>query len=212
MLPVIIGGFGGFGIFLLLANIISKIGNNYEYKKNNKGCMERTYNPKRETYIDWLGCERTLDGKPRLTTRDNFGDLIQLNEYGQVIRNFNEEERIKKPGSVTQLTGYACCDASVRRRDAEGLRFQDRKTGEIYCARQIQLDKYRYACFYMDIKTGNLIRLTDWQIEQEKIKKEKGRPYLTEEDIKNIIKKENSKYRDPNNPYKFYRNSEVSSL
>lgn len=212
MLPVIIGGFSGFGLFLLIANIISRIGNDHEYKKNNKECIKRTYNPKRETYIDWLGCERKLNGEFCYTTRNCYGDLIQMNQYGEVVRNFDEEEREKAPGTVTKLTGYSCCDASVRRRDAEGYRFKDRVTGDIYCARQIQYDKYRYASFYMDIKTGNLIRLTDWQIEREKERKEKGEEYLTTEMVNEIIKKENAKYRDPSNPYKFFRNGEVSTL
>lgn len=212
MLPVIIGGFSGFGLFLLIANIISRFGNNHEYRKNNKECIKRTYNPKRETYIDWLGRERKLNGELCFTSRDCFGDLIQTNQYGQVVRNFNEEERIKAPGTVTQLTGYSCKDASVRRRDAEGFRFQDRTTGDIYCARNVEVEKYHYLCFYMDVKTGNLVRLTDWEVENNKRNKREGKEYLTDDMVAEIIKRENSKYRDPNNPYKFYRNGEVSVL
>ena len=212
MIEIIVGGFSGFVIFLLLANIISAIGNKYEYNKNNKDCIKRTYNPKRETYIDWLGTERKLNGDFCMTTRDSYGDLIQMNKYGQVIRNFNNEERANAPGTVTQLAGYSCRDASVRRRDAEGLRFKDRKTNAIYCIRSIEYEKYKYISFYMDIKTGNLIRLTDYSLQEEEKRKKEGKEYLTQEQIENIIKKENSKYRDPNNPYDFYRNKEVASL
>lgn len=64
----------------------------------------------------------------------------------------------------------------------------------------------------MDVNTGELIRPTDYSLQEEEKRKREGKEYLTQERIENILKKENSKYRDPNNPYEFYRNKEVASL
>ena len=162
-----IDGFSGFGLFTLLTNIIGYTGWKSKEAKENKKAFKRTYNPKKNTYLDMYCIERRPDGEYCKTERDSNGDLVQRNMYNEVVRNFSLEERAKEASAL---------DATVLRMSEEnlftsssdkpiGIRYKDKKTGEEYVIRTFRVEvsdkKAHCVYFYMRVSDATLVRITD---------------------------------------------------
>ena len=162
-----IDGFKGFGIFTLLTNFIGYAGWKSKEAKENKKAFKRTYDLKKNTYMDIYGVERRPNGDYCRTIRDSVsGDLIQEDIDGKIVRNFSEEERIKKANendsTVIKMSEFDMTGSDYV--DIKGVRFIDKQTGEEYVIRMfpIQTENDRgLVYFYMRTSDLSLVRITD---------------------------------------------------
>lgn len=159
-----IDGFTGFGLFTLLTNFISYVGVKSKEKKENIKSFKKTYNSKTDTYLDMYCIERKPNGDYCRTTRDvRTGDLIQIDKNNKTIRNFSEEKRLLKSQNP-DITVLKMSERNVhtnKNKEVFGIRYLDKNTGAKYVIRWFKILPYGMVCFYMDISTAQLIRITD---------------------------------------------------
>lgn len=146
-------------------------------------------------YTDRLGATRDLNTGKRVTIDNRYiaeakgKDAYMYNEKGTPIRNLSEEIRdenyrkacnTSEPGRTVTLWKHGCDFAYVGRNGnpyASGNQFRDLKNARVYVCRfldfppTITTEKNAKGEFYMDIKTGLLVRETDAQIKRRNMGK-----------------------------------------
>ena len=160
-------------IYTIFVSIGAIFHSSKENKENEKG-KTLFKQPNNLTYIDTKGRSRLLSNDEIVFyTHDKYGDYVLEDESGYVYENFSEEKRIKelnkrKEKALKNAETTYCIDDNNHRKDwtCKGKRFVDFKTGDIYVIRYIN---YKY--YYMNISNGMLVRKTDWQINQDELKK-----------------------------------------
>ena len=188
-----IGGFIGFGL----------------ERKERKESKKRTYDPETETYIDQYGARRLYSNDSYVQiNRNEFGETVIRYQNG-VIRNLDQEEYDKAPGTVTRLTGYAHNEKAQYFKSAIGYRYKDRKTNEIYVIRFLKY-KDGYFNFYMNASNGLIVRPTDGQLKMENEAKKRGLMYHTKEEFDEMIEYFNNNINDFDISL-FYRNKNNSA-
>ena len=162
------------------------------------------------TYYDCRGRERLLENGTICSVdvavvEDDGQDRCVRNVHGEVIRNLSEEESNErkenaiKDGRTTYLyrkNGNGIYNGKYhldRGGDGYcwGTQLKDLTTGDIYVARRFLVTegkKKQYTNFYMDLN-GLLVREADSDIYKRKI----GENVLSEEAVKEFIKKFNNK-------------------
>lgn len=160
------------GAVLEIARGISGIGCTIENAKGKQRGREREANGQNpsHTYYDRKGVERDLiTNEIRRTSRQD-GDKVLTNKYGEVVRNFSQEEReanlaIAKMFPKPYVTVIPWGDAP-HKAECKGKRYKDIETGDIYVVREIPVtgsitQKYGY---YMNATTGDYVRPCDYEM------------------------------------------------
>lgn len=201
-------------IFGLIYTVVASIGVFFhsinENKENEKNKI-RYKHPNKLTYIDTKGRSRLLSNDELVFyVYDKNGDYILENAAGYVYRNFSKEERIRKlnelkDSALKNKESTYCIDDNNHKKDwiCKGKRFKDFKTGDVYVVRWIN---YKY--YYMNISNGLLVRKTDWQIKQDKLKIN-DETYGLNKDVD--IREFNKKQINIQNKSLLYRNFEYNS-
>lgn len=201
----------GFLPVVILDWFVNSVGNfigRVNEAKEREYYKQRTYDPETGTYIDQYATTRSI--------KDNSYVRISRNAYGETevkysdgtIRNLKQEENDKKPGSVTELTGYSSNDHAVYMKEAIGKRYKDRKNGRIYVIRNLEYNNNWFS-FFVSIDDGSIVRPTDGQYELERRAKENGKVYYTDQDFL-IMKKYFDDHRCFNFPEQLFRNKNNS--
>lgn len=202
-----------FGIFYLIANTIGTIGSGTIAAKENHDAIKRGVAKQKAgqnragVYIDRLGATRDLNTGKRVTVDNKFfaeakgKDAYVYNEKGKPIRNLSAEIRddnyrkainSNEPGKTVTLWKRGCDYAYVGKDGnsyAWGNQFKDLQNGSIYVCRfldfpkEITTETNAKGEFYMDIRSGLLVRESDAQ----KIKRSMGKYRFSEELNKKFI-------------------------
>jgi hypothetical protein len=159
-----------FGFLYTLFVTLGYIKKEFTESIENNECKQIYKNIDGLTYTDTKGCSRLLSTNELVFyTHLPNGDYILEDLSGKVIKNFTLENRQRKQIELKNEAAFSmnstyCIDENNYKNDyiCKGKRFKDLKTGDIYVIRNI---KGRY--YYMDIKSGLLVRKTDWQIRRE---------------------------------------------
>ena len=196
--------FEGVGIVSILLDTIGYfIGCGSERRERRKS-KKRTYDPRTGMYIDQYGATRLYsDDSYVQVNRNEFGEIVIRYQDG-TIRNLNQEEYDKAPGTVTKLAGYSHHEKAQYFRSAIGHRYKDRKTGDVYVIRRLKYNDDFYN-FYMNASTGIIIRPTDGQVRIENEARKRNFRYNSDEDYNKMIDYFNNNIDDFDKS-SFYRN------
>lgn len=175
------GAFGFIDLGLVIGSkIVSDINESFRNEKKHRKALEQ----KQETYVDSKGCERLVSNNQKVIKTyvyyDN--DLVKTKDYvlkklgsNEIIRNYSQEEREQQESyyynkalelgrTAYRLGGIGDFFFHVGINEPQGCRYKDINTGDIYVIRTFYGKK-----FYMNIKSGMLVRLSDG--ERKKIEK-----------------------------------------
>lgn len=179
---------GLFGFLYTAFTLGTKAGMSIKENIENKNYRQEAIQKSEHIYIDSKGnvCS-TKDGKKVMYANEylhgynNLPDkVLKYVDTDEVIINFSKEDRERteayyyNEAKKLNRTAYRIggkldnyCNAGEGK--AKGYRYKDISTGAIYVVRE-----FNGIRFYMDIKTGILVRKTDGQIKLEKEKESKN--------------------------------------
>jgi len=146
---------------------------------NDSNAREKAKNEGKEIYVGEDGIGRCVkDGRPVIHCYEYLNGynekpdrVLKYAGTNEIIRNFSEENRKQtqeQSYKIAKEKGYTVYRIGEKFDDhfhdkCRGFRYKDIQTGKIYVIREVCGCKY-----YMDVKTGLLVRKTDGQIEKEK--------------------------------------------
>lgn len=196
---------GLFGFLYTAFTLGAKAGMSIKENIENKNYRQEAIQKNEKVYIDSNGyaCS-TKDGRKVMYANEylhgynNLPDkVLKYVDTDEIISNFSKEDReqtetyyyneaVKLNRTAYRIGGKydSYCNIGVGK--PKGYRYKDIKTNAIYVVREFNSMK-----FYMDIKTGLLVRKTDGQLKLEKEKENKN--YYTSDFLKDI--KENTMKR-----------------
>ena len=165
-----------FGIIYTIIGIVGKIGWHNKQVRENRNSFYRTYDPRKNTYLDMYCVERRPNGEYCKTEIDGNGDLVQKNKYNKIVRNFSEEKRMEEASSsnttVIRLSEKNLTHSLLK--EPGGIRYKDKKTGQIYVIRAFRVDvnekEGHCVYFYMRESDAMLERVTDGEIKYGTLK------------------------------------------
>ena len=171
---------GLFGLFytafVLGARGVHGIKTNIENEENRQIAISNG----RETYLDYRLCERLVSDNTRVMKATLWKDcsegkegdrILKCVDSNKIVRNYTKEERdkaesksilkAKEEGKTVYRLGTWKDDHYKSK--IRGYRYKDFNTGQIYVIRT-----FNAVNFYMDIKTGKIIRITDGELIRNK--------------------------------------------
>ena len=202
-------------LFLYVFSMIcGKLGWAYQQNKMNRQTYKQTYDSSNNTYIDWKGTRRdATTNEPYVILKDKNGDLIRKDINWNTIKNYSLEKRTLKFMSDNGYSVIPLSDVNVNHSGLQGIRYKDKKSGDIYVIRQFMIkndktNKKRPVHFFMNINTLHLVRIVDYY--------EWIYNYIPKETIDSFIN--NFNYRQDNDSYlnylswKKYHNENIGIL
>ena len=213
---------GVFGLFYFGMIACAKVASDISEALHNENNRKEAFAQKQEIYVDSKGCERLISNNQKviktyiyydnnpLKTKDYVLKKVGSNE---IIRNYSQEEReqqenyyykkaIELGRTAYRLGGLQDDFIHVGIDKPKGYRYKDINTGDIYLIRTYLGKKY-----YMDIKTGLLVRLTDGEKKKIEIRKARenqkdikhtnhNKKFSYEKEPEEVIKKINEEQKE----------------
>ena len=171
---------GLFGLFYTSFVLVVKGVHNIKTNAENKERKQKAILKEKETYFDEKGCERLISNNAKVMKATLWNDCIYGKEGDYVLkyvdsnriaRNYTKEERdkteaksvskAKEEGKTVYRLGTWMDDHCKSK--IQGYRYKDFKTGATYVIRT-----FNGVRFYMDIKTGQIVRETDGELIRNK--------------------------------------------
>lgn len=179
---------GLFGLLYTAFTLGTKAGMSIKENIENENYRQEAIQRNNSIYIDSKGnaCS-TKDSKKVMYANEYLhgynnppDKVLKYVDTGEIIRNFSEEDRKQtevyyyNEAKKLNRTAYRIggkydnyCNVGVGK--PKGYRYKDMATGAIYVVRE-----FNGMRFYMDIKTGLLVRKTDGQFKREEERKNKN--------------------------------------
>ena len=169
------------------------------------------------TYLDRRGNNRFVSNNELAFYTTKKGDWVVEDIHGRVHKNFTQERRdaecVKKKHEAlaNNETTYCIAEYNNYRLDGKlhmecyGSRFKDFETDEVYVIRFLN---HKY--YYMRISDAMIVRETDWQIKQDKYKKENNIKIYDFEGIN--IEEFNEKQKTVKDNYGKYLNHKYNGI
>ena len=172
---------GLFGLIYTAFTLGTKAAMSIKDNAENEKYRQEAIHKNEQSYIDSKGYSCSVENGRRvmyaneyLNGYDKLPDkVLKYVDNGEIIKNFSKEEReqletyyyneAKKTNkTVYRIGGKFDNYSDVGSGKPKGYRYKDLNTNAIYVIR-----KFNGIKFYMDIKTGLLVRKTDGQIKRE---------------------------------------------
>lgn len=197
---------GLFGLFYTAFALGTRSITNIKNCIENENRRQNSIHRGKETYIDERGCERLVSNNQKViktyiykkTAGEEYKDyVLKVMESNEIIRNYSEEERNKEEN--LKYNQAIANDKTTYRLGSKndhylgtampGYRYKDIKTGDIYVIRV-----FNGARYYMNIKNGEIVRMTDGQLKAEKDVKAYKHNHDDYEKMRIKINKEQQEY------------------
>lgn len=139
-------------------------------KVENDNRRVNNVDPDEMTYLDTKGKTRFVSDNKQAFYQTINGDMCLVDAKGNIRKNCTADKREEKRNASYEKaiangeTTYCIDEREHRFEHPQGQRFKDLKTGDVYLIRRIR-GKY----YYIDFKTGDVVRKTDDQLKEDKI-------------------------------------------
>ena len=161
-----------FGLIYGLIGIIGRVGLSIKNISDERYCKKHFNDPDTNTYLDAYGTRRDIDTNGiRNVIKDKNGDVVLSDPFNNIIRNYSKEKRDAKY-SNPKYTAIRMTDWNVDSIGCRGVRFKDKKTGELYVVRGFYVENFKHVKFFMSVDTAHLIRMSDGEMARPKTQQE----------------------------------------